>query len=71
MLHITASLPSASVSQGKVYTLKKINGANELRIESVGGNIDFQSFLVLTENASFRTIQSDGTEWYVIGANGS
>ena len=64
--NVTITLPINSNSiSGRIYILKKIGG-NTLYINPNGSNIDSSSgtYLVTT---SFIHVQSDGTNWWIIG----
>jgi hypothetical protein len=64
----TVTLPSA-VSQGRVYTVKRVtNGASSYTVATVlSQKIDGGLTYALTSQYSFVTLQSDGSNWHVIG----
>lgn len=66
---ITITLPSPSAIKGRIYTIKKIgNGGidNELTITPSGGTIDGGSSYVIYNDWTYVTLQTDGSNWYVI-----
>ena len=76
----TIVLPAAADNTGRVLIIKriveqgnkyKIRGAKQVTIKSDGGMIDFSKELTLKSNYSVRTIQSDGTTWWVISSTGT
>lgn len=74
---ITVMLPPACNSKGRVLTVKKTN-TDRLNLRSYPvtvrvheGSIDLTDNVVLKMNYSSRTFQSDGNNWWVIGAKGS
>lgn len=58
-------LPGASGSPGKIFIVKKI-GSGEVSISSVSGNIDGESAWPLMAAGEGATLQSDGTNWWVV-----
>jgi hypothetical protein len=67
--NITLTLPSASVSNGKVFTIKKTSLLNQLWVDA-SDNIDYQdSRIELTypdAGYSFSKLISNGSEWYIL-----
>lgn len=75
---ITIMLPPASECRGRVLVLKKTNShahkiaSNALVIDvEKRGTIDFYKKITLKYNYSIRTLQSDGTNWWIINKTGS
>lgn len=66
---ITISLPAASGIAGRIYTIKKIgNGGidNQLTITPTSATIDGGSNYVIYNDWTYVTLQTDGSNWYVI-----
>jgi hypothetical protein len=74
---VIVSLPPACNSTGRVITVKKTNTnkhsirSNPVAIKVSEGTIDLTDRVILKMNYSSRTLQSDGNNWWVIGAKGS
>jgi hypothetical protein len=65
----TVTLPPASNIIGRVYTIKKISGTidNAVTLQPSGGaQIEGAASYVIYNNYTYVTIQTDGTNWYVI-----
>ena len=74
---ITVVLPPACNNKGRVITVKKAN-SDKYKINSypVGikvneGNIDLRDEAAIKTNYSVRSLQSDGENWWVVGAKGT
>ena len=66
----TISLLPASRLQGKVYTIKRLDASNATTISADGSEtIDGAASYTLTAQYKYVVIQSDGSNWYVIGNN--
>ncbi|SHM01614.1 hypothetical protein SAMN05444266_10682 [Chitinophaga jiangningensis] len=66
---ITVTLPSPTGIRGRIYTIKKIGSGgidNSLTISPTGGTIDGASTYVIYNDYTYVTLQTDGTNWYVI-----
>jgi hypothetical protein len=69
----TMTLPSAAGNTGRIYVLKRINAAGTGACEASGvavldgGPIVTLSAPSITSNSI--TVQSDGSNWWVIGKN--
>ncbi len=66
---ITVTLPAPSGITGRIYTIKKIGTGgidNSLTINPTGGTIDGASTYIIYNDYSYVTLQTDGTNWYVI-----
>ncbi|MBO9658054.1 MAG: hypothetical protein J7527_04450 [Chitinophagaceae bacterium] len=66
---ITLTLPSPSSFAGRIYTIKKIGSGGidkELTITPTSGTIDGGSNYVIYNDWTFVTLQTDGTNWYII-----
>jgi uncharacterized protein YqjF (DUF2071 family) len=73
-------MPIAKENYGRVITIKiivaedqkyRIRGAHSAKIITNGELVDFTKEIDLNSNYSSRTLQSDGTKWWIINANGS
>lgn len=67
---ITITLPTASGISGRQYTIKNISSST-VTLASAGGTIDGSTTISLTSKNEAVTVQSDGTNWYVIGEVGT
>ncbi|HEY1166373.1 MAG TPA: hypothetical protein VGE90_14435 [Chitinophaga sp.] len=66
---LTITLPSPGTIAGRMYTIKKIGSGgidNEVTITTSGGTIDGNSNYIIYNDWTFVTLQTDGTDWYVI-----
>jgi hypothetical protein len=66
---ITVTLPAPGSFAGRIYTIKKIgNGGldNELTISPTSGTIDGGSSYKIYNDWTYVTLQTDGTDWYII-----
>lgn len=67
---LTITLPSASGISGRIYTIKKIGTGgidHELTINPAGSStIDGGSSYVIYNDYTYVTLQTDGTNWYII-----
>jgi hypothetical protein len=74
---IIVTLPPACNNTGRILTIKKTHtdkfklNSNSIIIKVDEGNIDLRDEIVMKMNYSFRTVQSDGENWWVIGSLGS
>lgn len=71
----TIVLPNATTCTGRIYTIKKIPAAgaaddanidNDVKITSAGGTLEGGTKLQIYSDWTFYTVQSNGTNWYVI-----
>ncbi|MRG48936.1 hypothetical protein GFS24_27745 [Chitinophaga sp. SYP-B3965] len=65
----TITLPSPSGLNGRMYTIKKIGTGgidNAVTIAPTAGSIDGGSSYIIYNDWTFVTLQTDGTNWYVI-----
>jgi len=71
----TIVLPAATTCTGRIYTIKKIPAAgaaddanidNDVKITSAGGTLEGGTKLQIYSDWTFYTVQSNGTNWYVI-----
>jgi hypothetical protein len=61
------TLPSVSVNVGRYFIIKKTDSsANAVTVTPASGTIDGASTFVLTAQYQSVTVQSDGTNWWVI-----
>ncbi len=74
---ITMTLPPACNNRGRILNIKKVN-TDKYNIRSFPvvvtveeGIIDLNDQITLKTNYSCRTLQSDGENWWVIGAKGT
>jgi hypothetical protein len=66
---ITVTLPAPGSFAGRIYTIKKVgNGGldNELTISPTSGSIDGGSSYKIYNDWTYVTLQTDGTDWYII-----
>ena len=69
-------LPPACNHTGRIIIVKKINAdkktgrPNPVGVKVLEGTIDSKDKMILKSNQSSRTLQSDGTNWWVIAAKG-
>lgn len=70
---ITVTLPDCTTgdaSNGRTVTIVKEGSSNNVVIDADGSQtIGGATTVTLSTQYDFRTIVSDGTEWYVIGSN--
>lgn len=66
------TLPSAVGRKGRRFIVKRISAANTVTVKSSGGTLDgaaAASGIGLTLQYQARELQSDGTNWFVVGAH--
>ncbi|HVI45386.1 MAG TPA: hypothetical protein VM802_10965 [Chitinophaga sp.] len=66
---LTITLPGPGTIAGRMYTIKKIGSGGidkEVTITTSGGTIDGSSNYIIYNDWTFVTLQTDGTDWYVI-----
>lgn len=66
---ITITLPAPGSIAGRIYTIKKVgNGGldNELTISPTSGSIEGGSSYKIYNDWTYVTLQTDGTDWYII-----
>lgn len=66
---LTITLPSTATIKGRIYTIKKIGSGgidNQLTINPSGGTIDGGSSYIIYNDWTYVTLQTDGSNWYVI-----
>jgi hypothetical protein len=65
---ITVNLPTASSTTGRIYVIKKIDSsANAVTIDGSGAEtIDGATTVSLSAQWNYRSIQSNGTSWFII-----
>ncbi len=64
----TVTLPTASVSQHRMLSLKNIGASGVLTIDGAGAEtIDGQTTAALTAQYSFLHLHCDGTRWHIFG----
>jgi hypothetical protein len=66
---IEITLPSPTNIAGRIYTIKKVgNGGldNELTISPTSGTIDGGNSYKIYNDWTYVTLQTDGTDWYII-----
>jgi hypothetical protein len=70
---VNITLPPACNYPGRVLNIKKVNAdkhdshSHPVTIKVSEGKIDATDFIVLKMNYTVRTLQSDGTNWWIIG----
>lgn len=63
----TATLPTAVGRAGRRFTVKRVNaGGNAVTIGSAGGTIDGAGTVALGAQWASRTVESNGTSWFVV-----
>lgn len=74
---ITVILPPACNHRGRILNIKKTNTdkynlrSYPVKLKVSDGTIDFKDELIIKINYSSRTLQSDGTNWWIIGTKGT
>lgn len=74
---ITVIIPPACNNTGRLLNIKKTNTdkynlrSYPVKIKVNEGTIDLRDEIILKVNYSSRTLQSDGTNWWVVGAKGT
>jgi hypothetical protein len=66
---LTVTLPATSSIAGRIYTIKKIGSGGidrELTISPSSGTIDGGTSYVIYNDWTYVTLQTDGTNWYII-----
>jgi len=66
---ITITLPAPTSFAGRIYTIKKIGTGgidNQLTISPTSATIDGGSSYVIYNDWTYVTVQTDGTNWYII-----
>jgi len=78
--HITISLPPPKDNVGRIITIKKICREEEkfkfvsayyLKIRCESALMDFTREIQIKSNYSVRTLQSDGSRWWIVNKSGS
>ena len=69
--NVTATLPDATTGDaaaGRVVTILKVDAANDVIIDGDGSQtINGATTVTMSSQYNYRTIISNGTEWFVIG----
>jgi len=66
---LTITLPNPASFPGRIYTIKKIGTGgidNQLTITPSSGTIDGGANLIIYNDWTYVTVQTDGTAWYII-----
>jgi hypothetical protein len=66
---VTLTLPNPGTFAGRIYTIKKIGSGGidkELTITPAAGTIDGGSSYVIYNDWTYVTLQTDGSNWYII-----
>lgn len=66
---ISITLPSPTSIAGRIYTIKKVGSGGidkAVTITPISGTIDGGSSYIIYNDWSFVTLQTDGTNWYII-----
>lgn len=66
---LTITLPAPGTIAGRIYTIKKTGSGGidkEVTISTTGGTIDGSANYIIYNDWTFVTLQTDGTDWYVI-----
>jgi len=69
--NIVVILPDPAQSAGRVLNFKKTSAGNNLTLLCESGHIDGIDSRVVSKNNSMRTLQSDGTNWWIISKSGT
>jgi uncharacterized Zn-binding protein involved in type VI secretion len=65
---VTVSLPVTSASySGRKFTIKLATGSNAVTINGNGATIDGSATATISTLNYARELQTDGTNWYIIG----
>jgi len=71
--NVTVTLPDATTGDalaGRVVTIFKVDAANDVIIDGDGSQtINGATTVTMSAQYNYRTVMSNGTEWFVIGAN--
>lgn len=69
---LAVTLPDASISEGELIQVKKIDGTtNDVTVQTAGGNIDGSATATLSGSGGARpgaSFISDGSNWYILNA---
>ena len=69
---LSCTLPDATISEGKLIQIKKIDGTtNNLTIQTEGGNIDGSATATLSGSGGAKpgaSFISDGSNWFILNA---
>jgi len=64
---LTITLPAASTVTGRFYNIKKVDGSRNLvTIDATTDTIDGSSTVIITAQWTTITVQSDGSNWWII-----
>jgi hypothetical protein len=64
---ITINLPAAGGCSGRMYNIKVVDNTNSVTVDANGSEtIDGESTQVMTQQYSTMTIQSNGSNWYIL-----
>ncbi|RLC88227.1 MAG: hypothetical protein DRJ03_03520 [Chloroflexi bacterium] len=64
---VTVTLPDAATVDQKILTIKKIDNSNNVTVDGNGSQtIDGSATQVLSTQYEALTIQSDGSNWYIL-----
>jgi hypothetical protein len=66
---LTVTLPAPTSFAGRIYTIKKIGSGgidNDLTISPASGTIDGGSSYKIYNDWTYVTLQTDGTNWFII-----
>lgn len=69
----TVTLPTASDNEGRILTIKKIDsGTGQVAVSrEAPATIDGATSVTLYSQNEYVTLQSNGTNWFIIGGNGT
>lgn len=71
--NVTVTLPDATAgvaALGRVVTIFKVDAANDVILDADGSQtINGATTVTMSAQYNYRTIISNGTEWFVIGSN--
>tara|TARA_Y100000034_G_C6770771_1_gene343845 strand:- start:81 stop:842 length:762 start_codon:yes stop_codon:yes gene_type:complete len=69
--NIIINLPSPARCSGRILNLKKTAASNNLTLSCNSGLVDGIGSRVVKNNNSARSLQSDGTNWWIISKSGT
>jgi hypothetical protein len=63
---IDITLPDAATTENQIFVIKAINITNNVTVDTSGGNIDGSSTYTFSQTNESITVQSNGTNYYII-----
>ena len=69
---LSATLPAATISEGKVIQIKKVDSStNDITVQTEGGDIDGSTTVTMSGSGGAMpgaSFVSDGTNWFILNA---